>query len=767
MKKLLFTILFLTFVISSLLAQTPCWDGTVAESYDGGNGTISDPFQIASAEQLALLAQQTNSGLVGIYHYVLTNDICLGGSDGLTWTPIGTQKEFTGTFDGDGHSIYDMRVTDTSVIDAGGLFGYTGNATIKNLIIHSSSLENVSYAGMIAGWAENTNIIDCTVSGSISYEGDTGTRIGGIAGTYDIFYSTASTKTIKNCVSDVTIQTSCSGGSGQNGGLAGFVYLTVGFSTNLVIENCVNFGDITAGKYVGGIVGDLDIYRNKGFIRNCNNYGKITSTNGCAGGIVGEASDRCFIENCVNHSTGEVTGWIIGGIMGDAGYYSDARISRCVNNAPITGDTTSNGLRLAGGIAGYANSISNCYNTGDVSVVNCTSPYFKGVGGIAGEIYPSGECHNVYNTGNVNASEHPKMHCGIMIGAIKSEIPCYNMYWLGDYDIPVCGDSLIPENSCAFRPGATPTSWVLDEPQFGTTDLVQALNYGSNYECTWLEDVDFTNNGLPIFVDYEDTFPFLGTEWYYEITNANGSVTYQYLECAADTTIGTTRPKVIVKSNTLYDKDLHTKVTHEYVYSEDGIVYWWDKQSQSYTTLYNFNANIDDEWTINVGNQSITVHVNGINNIEHNGEIYRVLTINDADDIFSGEIICGIGHTTSFFPEELLNNRDFDVDGMRCYWLNGEQLLQFGDIDCDEIYNIYNNVVENEESGFEVYPNPANEIITINIDNSAEFTITNICGQIVMRGVISNENQQIDVENLDNGIYFLNINNQVVKIIKN
>ena len=761
--------------IATLKAQIPCWDGTVAESYDGGNGTISDPFQIATPEQLALLAQQTNSGLVGIYHYVLTNDICLSGSDGLTWTPIGTQKEFTGTFDGNGHSIYDMHVTDTSVIDAGGLFGYTSNATIKNLLIHSSSLENVFYAGMIAGWAENTNIIDCTVSGSISYEGDSGYRIGGIAGTYDIYYSTANIKTIKNCVSDVTIQASCPSiyvGGGLNGGIAGYVYLTIGFSTNLVIENCVNFGDITASNYVGGIVGDIDIYRNKGYIRNCSNYGKITANNGYAGGIVAEASDRCYIENCINHSTGEVTGWIIGGIMGNAGYYSDARISRCVNNAPITGDSTSNGLRIAGGIAGYAQSISNCYNTGDVSVINCASTYFRGVGGIAGEIYPSGECHNVYNTGNVIASENLTMHCGIMIGALKSEISCHNMYWLGDYDIPACGDSLVPENSCAFRQGATPTTWVLDEPQYGTTDLVEALNYGSLLECTWLEDEEVINHRFPIFVDYEDTFPFIGTEWYYEITNVNGSVTYQYLECAADTTIGTTRPKIIVKSNTLYDKDIHTKITHEYVYSDEGIVYWWDKQSQSYTTLYNFNANIDDEWTINVGNHSITVHINGINNIEQDGEMYRVLTINDDDDIFSGDVICGIGHTTSFFPEKLLNNRDFDVDGIRCYWLNGEQLLQFGEVDCDEIYNIYNNVAENEDTGVEVYPNPTNGVITIVgtdyvCSQTTEFVITNITGQIVLQGTISSDNQQIDVRNLENGMYFIKIGNETIKIIKN
>ena len=47
------------FILSMLLAvgmtvaaQTP-WNGTVAEAYDGGDGTPENPYQIATAEQLA------------------------------------------------------------------------------------------------------------------------------------------------------------------------------------------------------------------------------------------------------------------------------------------------------------------------------------------------------------------------------------------------------------------------------------------------------------------------------------------------------------------------------------------------------------------------------------------------------------------------------------------------------------------------------------------------------------------------------------------
>jgi hypothetical protein len=40
---------------------------------------------------------------------------------------------------------------------------------------------------------------------------------------------------------------------------------------------------------------------------------------------------------------------------------------------------------------------------------------------------------------------------------------------------------------------------VLDEAQYGTTDLVEALNVGAMGQCTWVEDVDGENAGYPIF----------------------------------------------------------------------------------------------------------------------------------------------------------------------------------------------------------------------------------------------------------------------------
>ncbi len=723
------------------------WSGTHADSYAGGDGSEANPYQIATAEQLALLAYETNNEIGGDAHYILTNDICLGGGD--IWEPIGKLIAmdddypcFTGVFNGNGHTISEMLVSDCYY---SGLFGRTRGATIENVNIQSSTIVGGYQSGLIAGYVQNTDVNNCIVDGSIMQYPQ---MSGGIVGYCR--NEEGETSNIINCIHNFA---TIFGGT-YTGGIVG---ASEGNGI-LRIEGCINYGEIIGHYMAGGILGN-----GKAIINDCSNHCIIYPENESdylvAGGIAGQAGNS-KITNCFNYH--HVNGSHVGGICGNAAL---TEIVCCGNTGDINGHTYDDKLILVGGISGSGGTISDCFNRGNLMINNGSNsnPTAVHMGGIIGTFSSDGYIHNCYNISIINHYQYSNGQYGIIAGVAPNSAYFNNCYWNGNYDIQACSTVSTLSGSCSFSGTASQGNWYLTDAQYNTHDLLLALNRGSIHGCYWTID----ENGYPKPIYTEPNYPVVGTEWYYEIINVNGSVTYQYLECAADTTIGNTRPKVIVRSNTLYDKDLHTKVTHEYVYSEDGIVYWWDKQSQNYTTLYNFNANVGDQWTIHVGTQSISLHVDDVNNVEYNGETYRVLTVSDANDIFSGDIICGIGHTISFFPEKLLNNRDFDVDGMRCYWHFGEELLQFGEVDCDEIYNIYNDVAENEETGFEVYPNPTNAIITINIDNSAEFTITNICGQIVMRGVISSDKQQINVENPENGIYFIKIGNNSIKFVKN
>ena len=259
----------------------------------------------------------------------------------------------------------------------------------------------------------------------------------------------------------------------------------------------------------------------------------------------------------------------------------------------------------------------------------------------------------------------------------------------------------------------------------------------------------------------------LGAEWYYEITNDNGSITYQYLECAADTTINEQPIHILVRINTLYDKQKSEIITHEYVYEENNKVYWWNKTLEEFTTLYDFGAEVGDEWEIKVGNESITMHVDAVEPYDYEGQTLKLLRVSDTNDIFSGDIVCGIGHLTSFFPEKLMS-KGYRVEGIRCFWQDGELVYQNGDQDCDEIYEQHHLGVDeiDAEFGFTIYPNPSHDVLFVLSDNiNSEYRITNMMGQTLFIGTIDSETQQIDISSLTNGIYFITFAGETQKFV--
>ena len=283
--------------------------------------------------------------------------------------------------------------------------------------------------------------------------------------------------------------------------------------------------------------------------------------------------------------------------------------------------------------------------------------------------------------------------------------------------------------------------------------------------------------GWDYFNNFIESEMNLEGEWYYEIQNDNGTITYQHLEYAADTTIGTERPKIIVRTNTIYDRDaITTEVTHEYVFERDGKVYWWNKDLEEFTVLYDLTAEAGDEWEIKVGTETLTMHVDSVWHHEFDGRSYRILHVSDADDLFTGDIVCGIGHLTSFFPERLMNRgKGYRVTGLRCYWVEGNLIFKINRDDCDAIYaELHNGINEDGPSTgsgtFTVYPNPTDGILFVQTLRATSlpdktYRITNQMGQTLLTGNISAETQQIDITNLPAGMYFISVGRQTVKFV--
>jgi hypothetical protein len=292
----------------------------------------------------------------------------------------------------------------------------------------------------------------------------------------------------------------------------------------------------------------------------------------------------------------------------------------------------------------------------------------------------------------------------------------------------------------------------------------------------------FYFNGINILEINEIDAPFLiGNEWYYEIQNENGSITYQYMYQAGDTIVQDEPTHILVKINTLYDKGFHEEITHEYVYERNGKVYWWNKTLEEFTVLYDFGAQEGDEWEIKVGNESLVMHVDAVETIEYESHTYRMLHVSDADNYFSGDIVCGIGHLTSFFPERLMDNGDgIRVEGLRCYWVEDELVFKYGDEDCDAIYDELHGIEEDGPStpstgsgtsgALVVYPNPTDGVLFVQTLRATSlpaetYCITNLTGQTVLSGSITDETLQIDVTGLAEGMYFISVGEETRKFV--
>ena len=145
-------------------------DFAPATEFAGGSGTDTDPYIIATAAQLALVAQKVNGG--GVWtsaHYKLDRDIDFGN---MEWTPIGNATyTFGGNFDGNGHVIRNLYIS--TLTKHVGLFGSVLGGTIENLGIEnmtvalktqSADWQSVTAGGMV-GYLYGT-VKNCYVKNS-------------------------------------------------------------------------------------------------------------------------------------------------------------------------------------------------------------------------------------------------------------------------------------------------------------------------------------------------------------------------------------------------------------------------------------------------------------------------------------------------------------------------------------------------------------------------------------------------------------------------
>ena len=66
--------------------------------------------------------------------------------------------------------------------------------------------------------------------------------------------------------------------------------------------------------------------------------------------------------------------------------------------------------------------------------------------------------------------------------------------------------------------------------------------------------------------------------------------------------------------------------------------------------------------------------------------------------------------------------------------------------------------INNLSKNINIYPNPAQDFITINVPTNSRIDILDISGKVLISKIISNDNQRINIKELNSGIYLMNIN---------
>ena len=299
---------------------------------DDGQGN----YTVTSAEGLKNIAKLVNEEWKLGINITLTNNIDLTGID---WTPIGIDynHQYTGTFDGGGHTITGLAVTGSD--QYAGLFGRIGSGgTVKNVVLENVQITSdyqYGYVGGVAGYSRG-NIENCSVSGSVSSRctagGVVGQQFGG---------------SITLCGSSATVK-----GTGEVGGVAGktdnSATLTACYATgNVTFERAS-----TINTFAGGVVG----YNGGGTLTACYATGNVTGTGTGTGSIyvggVTGSNDSGTLTACYHaaetvsgpdRATGGVTGRNYNASVGipviTACYWQNDQAQGIGYNQAGTGDT--------------------------------------------------------------------------------------------------------------------------------------------------------------------------------------------------------------------------------------------------------------------------------------------------------------------------------------------------------------------------------------------------------------------------------------------
>ena len=244
-----------------------------------GDGSAGNPFKVANLADLKRVASG-EKGLGGTWshdkHYVQTADIDLASVP--NWTPISKSSSFSGTYDGGGFTISNLKIVGDKESNGLGLFKDV-SGTVANIRLLNVYITGNKYIGSVASSVLNGGTIHHCYVHNLTLHA-LYILAGGVTG------SISSGGTVSNCMTIGGTITNDNLNDGKLGGITG--------ENSGMIKNCYSTVDVNGKVWIGGLVGN----NANGTVQYCYATGDVTSLNQAIGGIAGNTFDA-KIYNCV------------------------------------------------------------------------------------------------------------------------------------------------------------------------------------------------------------------------------------------------------------------------------------------------------------------------------------------------------------------------------------------------------------------------------------------------------------------------------------
>lgn len=310
-------------------------DSLLSDSIDVGLGSEGNPLQILTESNLRAIKLNK--------HYTLGSDLTLTSD----WTPIGSLLHpFTGSFDGNGYTIYGLSIV-ANELSYVGLFGATLGASVSNFNVDQPQVTIMTSAsqstiGIVIGLAIDTTMEDIVISNG-------------------------------------TIIAALNNGLGSLGG-------AIGRMDDGLIRNVQSQIDITAHNYeVGGLVGRLGDGAIATIVERSSAQGTIQVSGGRethTGGLIGSIRTNTGHVN-KSYALVDVSG--VGNVGGLVGFIGFGRITDAYAIGNV--QSVSDGISYAGGLIGLFGGLNiQIHNAYAVGIVTASADTISYAGGFIGKI---------------------------------------------------------------------------------------------------------------------------------------------------------------------------------------------------------------------------------------------------------------------------------------------------------------------------------------------------------------------------------------------